>query len=97
MNPELLILTGAIVALAVLFTLTPVALHVYGLYRERKELKCPKTGHLTSVQIWARKAAISSLFGEPKIRVIGCANWPEKKNCAQKCLEIPPFPYRRAV
>ncbi len=97
MNPELLMLIGAIVALAVLFTLTPVALHVYGLYRDRKELRCPETGRQTSVQIGAGKAAISSLFGEPKIRIEDFANWPGKKNCAQKCLDIPPFPYRRAV
>ena len=97
MYSESLMLIGAIVVLAVLFILTLVTLHVYGLYRDRKELRCPETGRLTSVQIGAGKAAISSLFGESKIRIKGCANWPEKKNCAQKCLEIPPFPYRRAV
>ncbi len=97
MYSESLILIGAIVALAVMINLTLVTLHVYGLYRDRKELKCPETGRLTPVQIGAGKAAISSLFGEPKIRVKGCANWPEKKNCAQKCLEIQPFPYSPAV
>ncbi len=97
MNPESFMLIGAIMALAVLFVLTPMTLHVYGLYRDRKEFRCPETDRLTSVQISAGKAAISSLFGKPKIRIKGCANWPEKKNCAQKCLEIPPFPYRREV
>ena len=104
MYPEALVLIGAVVALIVLFALTLETLHIYGLYRvlyeldwDRKELRCPETGRLTSVQIGAGNAAISSLFGESKIRIKGCANWPEKKNCAQKCLEIPPFPYRRAV
>ncbi len=94
---ELLMVIGTISALAVLFILTPVTLHVYGLYQDPKELKCPETGRLTSVQIGAGKAAISSLFGEPKIRIEGCANWPGKKNCARKCLDISPFPYRRGI
>ncbi len=97
-------LIGAVVALIVLFALTLETLHIYGIYRalygldwERQELRCPETGRLTSVQIGAANAVILALFGESKIRIKGCANWPEKKNCNQKCLEIPPFPYRRTV
>ncbi len=97
MYSESFMLIGAIMALAALFVLTPMTLHIYGLYRDRKALRCPETGRLTPVQIDARIAAKSALFGEPKLRVEGCANWPEKKNCARKCLDISPFPYRRGI
>lgn len=97
MNPESLMLIGAIMALAVLFVLTPVTLHIYGRYQDRRALRCPETDRMTSVQIDAGKAAQSALFGEPKIQVEDCARWPAKENCAQGCLDIPPFPYRRGV
>ncbi len=97
MYSESFMLIGAIMALAVLFVLTPVTLHIHRRYRDRTALRCPETGRLTSVRIDAEKAAKSALFGEPKLRVETCTRWPEKKNCARKCLDIPPFPYRRAV
>lgn len=92
MYPEPLMLIGAILALAALFILAPVTLHVYGRYRRRRALRCPETGRLTPVQINAGRAAKTSLFGEPKLRVKNCARWPEKRNCAQECLLKTPFP-----
>ena len=104
MYSEALMLIGAVVALIVLFALMLEILHIYGIYRvlygldwERQELRCSETGRLTSVQIGAGNAAILILFRESKIRIKSCANWPEKKNCTQKCLEGPLFPYRRAA
>jgi hypothetical protein len=97
MYSESFMLIGAIMTLAALFVLTPVTLHVYGRYRDQRALRCPETGRLTSVQIDAGKAARSALFREPKLRIETCARWPERKSCNQKCLDIPPFPYRRAV
>lgn len=94
-NPMMLL--GALLSLAALFVFAPVALHVYGRYRERCALRCPETGRLTSVQVDAGRAARSSLVGDPKLRVRDCARWPAKKDCDQKCLEVPPFPYRRAI
>ena len=94
-NPMMLM--GALLALAVLFVLAPLTMHIFWRYRERSALRCPETGRLTSVQVDAGKAARTSMFGDPKLRIKDCARWPEKKNCNQKCLEIPPFPYRRAV
>ncbi len=94
-NPMMLL--GALLALAVLFVLAPLTLHIYGRYRERSALRCPETGRLTSVQVDASKAARTALFGDPTLRIKDCARWPEKKECAQGCLDIPPFPYRRAV
>ncbi len=89
-NPAMLI--GAILTLAALFILAPISLHVYGRYRLRKALWCPETGHCASVQINAGRAAGSSLFGEPKLRVKDCARWPERRDCDQGCLTNPPFP-----
>ena len=97
MYSESFMLIGAIMTLAALFVLTPVTLHVYRRYRDQRALRCPETGRLTSVQIDAGKAARSALFREPKLQIEACARWPERKNCAQRCLDIPPFPYRRAV
>jgi hypothetical protein len=38
------------------------------------------------IHINAIKAAISSLGGDPKLRVTHCTNWPERHGCRQECL-----------
>jgi hypothetical protein len=92
MNTEAIMLIGALLALAVFYILIPLALHMYGRYKDRRALRCPETGKLTSVQIEAGRAAGTSLFGKTKLRIQDCARWPERRDCGQECLFKPPFP-----
>lgn len=97
MNTEMIMLIGALLTLAVLYILAPMALHFYARYKERRALRCPDTRRLTSVQIDAGRAAGTSLFGKPKLRIRDCARWPERKDCGQGCLLKPPFPSSRPI
>jgi hypothetical protein len=47
---------------------------------------CPETGKQAMVEIDARHAAISSLLGQPDLRLDDCWRWPMKENCGQECL-----------
>jgi len=84
-HPVLLILL--IAALGALYVLAPVAADAYGRFRSRRQVQCPETGTVTSIQVDADRAARTALFGEPKLRVSDCRFWPGRYDCAQRCLE----------
>ena len=55
-------------------------------FRGGRQVLCPETGDLVVIHINAIKAAISSLLGDPKLRVTHCTIWPERQGCRQECL-----------
>lgn len=81
-----LITAATIIALAVLFVLLPLVAHTYQRYRYKKALKCPATEELAEVDIDAPRAAFSSAFSRPLLRVKNCTLWPERKGCGEGCL-----------
>ena len=80
------ITTAAIISLGGLFVLLPLMVHTFKRYRHKKVVKCPETGGLAEVDIDAPRAAISSLFSKPLLRVKNCTLWPKKKGCREGCL-----------
>lgn len=80
------ILIAAILAIALLFVLVPVVTDAFRRFRTRKILRCPETGRDAEVGIDASKAALTSAFGPPVLRVKDCSLWPERKGCEQDCL-----------
>ena len=81
-----IITIASIIALAILYVLLPLVIHTFQRYRNKKVLKCPETGGLAEVDIDARRAAISSLFSKPLLRVKNCTLWPKRKGCREGCL-----------
>jgi hypothetical protein len=81
-----LITMSAIIALAVLFVLLPVVVHAFQRYRKKRVLRCPETGGLAEVDIDAPRAAFSSAFGKPLLRVKNCSLWPKRKGCGEDCV-----------
>lgn len=47
---------------------------------------CPETGKQAMVEVDARHAALTSLFGQTDLRLENCWRWPMKQNCGQECL-----------
>ena len=84
-HPVLLILS--IAALGALYVLAPVAADAYDRFRSRRRVECPETGTVTSIQLDADRAALTALFGEPKLSVSDCRFWPGRYGCAQRCLQ----------
>jgi hypothetical protein len=49
---------------------------------------CPETGRFAMVQLNAARAARTLLTaGVAEIQVRGCTRWPERRGCAQGCIE----------
>lgn len=82
-----LITMASVVALGALFVLLPLAVHTFQRYRYKRVLKCPETGTPAEVDIDAPRAAASSAFGKPLLRVRNCSLWPKRKGCAQDCVK----------
>ena len=57
-------------------------------FRGQRKLLCPETGNLAIVQIGALHAAVSSLLGDPDLRVRDCSRWPKRQGCGQECLRL---------
>lgn len=47
---------------------------------------CPETGKPAMVEVDARHAALTSLVGQPDIRLESCWRWPLNQDCGQECL-----------
>lgn len=80
------IVVAAILAVAVTFVLVPVVTDAFRRYRKSKILLCPEVGKEAEVGIDVHRAAFTSAFGRPLLRVKNCSLWPERKDCGQDCL-----------
>ena len=47
---------------------------------------CPETQKQAMVEIDSRRAALTSLLGQPEIRLESCWRWPLREDCGQECL-----------
>ena len=80
------ITVATIIALAVLLVLLPLAVHTFQRYRSKKVVRCPETKGLAEVDIDAPRAAFSSAFGKPRLRIKNCTLWPKRRGCGEGCL-----------
>jgi hypothetical protein len=76
----------AVVALGLLYVLMPLMADTFRRFRVPRVLTCPDTGGKAEVGINASRAALTSAFGQPLLRVKSCSLWPEKEQCKQDCL-----------
>jgi nucleotide-binding universal stress UspA family protein len=86
MNPWLVLL--ALVALALVGVVTPVALAAYQQWRRPWRLTCPRVGTLAQIRVGAGRAAVAELFGrQPEVE--RCSLWPARLGCLDECLALP--------
>jgi hypothetical protein len=78
---------AAIITLAAVFVLLPVVVLTFQRYRKKRVLRCPETKTLAEVDIDAPRAAFSSAFGKPLLKVKNCSLWPKRKGCDEECLK----------
>ncbi len=86
MNAPLLTV-AAVILLGGLYVLAPLVVHTFHNYRRKRVLPCPETEGLAEVSVDARRAAWTSAFRRPLLRVKDCSLWPKKKGCAEMCLK----------
>jgi len=76
----------AVLAVAFLYVLMPLVADTFRRFRRPRMLSCPETGGPAEVGIDASRAALSSAFGQPLLRVKSCSLWPKRERCKQHCL-----------
>jgi len=86
-NPGIVIV--AILAVAALYVLLPRVAHIFARYRDTRDVPCPETGTLAGITIDPSRAAFTSAFGRPRLRVQRCSLWPARRGCAETCLRTP--------
>lgn len=84
MGTLILIIFGLIL-LGLIYIKMPVITQVYFRFRGKKEITCPETDKPAEVEVDARRAATSAIYGRPKIELTSCSEWPEHKDCDQNC------------
>jgi hypothetical protein len=85
MNGPLLIIL-VICATGLLFVVAPVVIDIYVRYRGGKVLNCPESHGTAEVTFKTHRAALAAAFGKPALRVKSCSLWPQRKGCAENCI-----------
>lgn len=80
------IVLAAVIALGALYVLLPVVLGTCASYRGARRLRCPETDRDAEVGVDAVRAAWTSAFGPPRLRVKACSLWPKRSGCGRSCL-----------
>ncbi len=75
-----------IAALGVLYLIFRFAGHAYFKFRGKRVITCPENKEFAAVDVDAKHAAITAVFGKPELRLKDCSCWPERENCGQECL-----------
>jgi hypothetical protein len=86
-NPWLVI--AAVIGIAALYVLLPHVRHTFVRFRAGRTVRCPEAGTEARIGVNAARAAVTSAFGSPSVRVEGCSLWPDRRGCAQACLDAP--------
>jgi hypothetical protein len=55
-------------------------------FRGDRLVSCPETDAMTAVRVDAARAAVTTPFGLPQLRVKSCLRWPNRLGCDQACL-----------
>jgi hypothetical protein len=80
------IVVATALVLAAVFVLGRHLVLAYARYRDSRIITCPETDEAALVEVDAVHAALTSLVGQPDIRLQNCWRWPLNENCGQQCL-----------
>lgn len=72
-------------ALALAVLVPALMVGAYRRFKGTRVATCPETGQPAVVEVDARLAAASAVFGEPCMRLKTCSRWPELGGCDQDC------------
>jgi hypothetical protein len=79
---------GALVILLAIYPALPILVTAWRRYRGTRVITCPETHQPAAVEVDARHAAVTLLFGgASELRLSDCTRWPERRNCGQECLQ----------
>ena len=85
MNPWIVLL--ALIVVAALFVVAPVAGATFAHWRRPRRVECPVERTDARVRIDAKHAALGSIVGRRALEIVRCSFWPRLAGCRQECLE----------
>lgn len=62
------------------------SLRTYFQLRGKRLVSCPEDHQTAAVELDAKQAAHEAFAHKPRMQLIECSNWPERKDCGQQCL-----------
>ena len=75
----------ALLGLVVISVVLPIVADTFLRYRTKRVVHCPVENTNARVLVDAPIAALTSLLGQPKLRIDRCSLWPDRADCAQRC------------
>jgi hypothetical protein len=82
-----LLMIAVIAGVGLVYVVFPVMLDAFMRYRKIRRVNCPEEEKSALMNIDAKAATLAVAQGKTQLRVINCSLWPEKRGCAQRCLE----------
>ena len=87
-----------LLTVASIYYVTPLAVTTFRRYRGKRVVTCPETRNPCTVEVDARRAAITTVISNPELRMKSCSRWPERENCGQECmLQVRILPFDSSI
>lgn len=81
-----LLMIAVIAGIGLVYVVLPVMLDAFMRYRKIRRVNCPEEKKTALMNVDAKAAALAAAQGKTQRRVTNCSLWPEKRDCAQRCL-----------
>jgi hypothetical protein len=81
-----LLMIAVIAGIGLVYVVLPVMLDAFMRFRKIRRVNCPEEKKTAIMNVNAKAAALAAAQGKTQLRVINCSLWPEKRDCAQRCL-----------
>jgi nucleotide-binding universal stress UspA family protein len=86
MNPGIVLL--ALVVIALVYVVGPVAAAAFWRWRRPWRLTCPRTGTVAQIRTAAVRASVAEVLGR-RAEIERCSLWPALRGCRQECRALP--------
>ena len=83
---EVFTIISAVLAVALLVVVVPVAVDAYRRTRGQRTVTCPETSRAATIAVDPAQAALTAVTGHMRLEVRQCSLWPARGGCAQGCV-----------
>lgn len=93
MNPWVVL--PALILIAAVFVVGPVAATTFAHWRRPWRLACPREGREAQIKVAPGQAALAAVLGRPGPGIHRCSLWSTVQDCREECLDLPVDALRR--
>jgi hypothetical protein len=78
-------MVAGVLAIGMVYVALPVFATAHRRFFGPRFVTCPETLRPSLIELDARHAAFTSVFGRPRFRIAQCSRWPAHWDCDQDC------------